>query len=40
LWHTSLGARVHAAPMTYAVDGKQFVTIASGNVLFTFGLPD
>jgi hypothetical protein len=26
--------------MTYAVDGKQFVTIASGNVLFTFGLPD
>lgn len=40
LWHTSLGARVHAAPMTYAVGGEQFVTIAAGNVVFTFGLPD
>ncbi len=40
LWHISLGARVHAAPMTFAVDGKQFVTIASGNVVYTFGLKD
>lgn len=40
LWHISLGARVHAAPMTYAVDGKQYVTIASGNVVYTFGLRD
>ncbi len=38
LWHMSLGARVHAAPMTYAVDGEQYVTIAAGNVVFTFGL--
>ncbi len=38
LWHISLGARVHAAPMTYAVAGKQYVTIASGNVVYTFGL--
>ena len=38
LWHISLGARVHSAPMTYAVDGQQFVTIAAGNVVFTFGL--
>jgi alcohol dehydrogenase (cytochrome c) len=40
LWHISLGARVHAAPMTYAVDGQQFVTIASGNVVYTFGLKE
>ena len=40
LWHMSVGARVHAAPMTYAVDGKQYVTIAAGNVIFTFGLRD
>lgn len=40
LWHISLGARVHAAPMTFSVDGKQYVTIASGNVVYTFGLPD
>jgi len=38
LWNISLGARVHAAPMTYAVDGQQFVTIAAGNVVFTFAL--
>lgn len=38
LWHISLGARVHAAPMTFAIDGKQYVTIASGNVVYTFGL--
>ncbi|PCJ22937.1 MAG: PQQ-dependent dehydrogenase, methanol/ethanol family [SAR86 cluster bacterium] len=40
LWHISLGARVHAAPMTFSVDNKQYVTIASGNVVYTFGLPD
>ena len=38
LWHVSVGSRVHSAPMTYAVDGKQYVTIAAGNVVFTFGL--
>ncbi len=40
LWHVSVGGRVHSAPMTYAVDGKQYVTIAAGNVVFTFGLRD
>ncbi len=40
LWHISLGARVHAAPMTFAVDDQQYVTIASGNVVYTFGLRD
>ncbi|MEX2130164.1 MAG: PQQ-dependent dehydrogenase, methanol/ethanol family [Pseudohongiellaceae bacterium] len=38
LWHITLGARVHAAPMTYAVEGRQYVTVAAGNVVFTFGL--
>ncbi len=38
LWHIALGSRVHAAPLTYAVDGEQYVTIAAGNVVFTFGL--
>ena len=40
LWHVAVGARVHAAPITYAVDGEQYVTIAAGNVVFTFGLSD
>lgn len=38
LWHISLGGRVHAAPMTFAVDEKQYITIAAGNVVYTFGL--
>ena len=38
LWHMAVGARVHSAPLTYAVDGQQYVTIAAGNVMYTFGL--
>ena len=38
LWHIAVGSRVHAAPITYAVNGKQYVTVAAGNVVFTFGL--
>jgi alcohol dehydrogenase (cytochrome c) len=40
LWHKSVGGRVHAAPMSYAVDGKQYVAIAAGNAVFSFALPD
>ena len=38
LWHINVGSRVHSGPMTYAVDGEQYVSIAAGNVVFTFGL--
>jgi alcohol dehydrogenase (cytochrome c) len=40
LWHVAVGARVHSAAMTFAVNGQQYVTIAAGNVVFTFGLRD
>ena len=40
LWHVNVGNMVHSAPMSYAVGGSQFVTIAAGNVVFTFGLRD
>ena len=40
LWNISLGRMVHSAPMTYAVDGRQYVTVAAGNVVFTFALED
>ncbi len=40
LWHKTVGGRVHAAPMAYAVDGKQYVAIAAGNAVFSFALPD
>ena len=39
LWHKNLGGRVHAAPMAFAVDGRQHVAIAAGNAIFAFALP-
>jgi alcohol dehydrogenase (cytochrome c) len=39
LWHFQCGASVFASPMSYAIDGKQFVAIAAGTTLFAFGLP-
>lgn len=38
LWETNLGPSVSAGPMTYMVDGKQYVSIQCGNALYTFGL--
>jgi alcohol dehydrogenase (cytochrome c) len=40
LWHISVGSQVRAAPITYSVDGQQYVTIAAGNVVYTFGLDE
>ena len=34
----NVGSRVHSSPMTYAVNGEQYISIAAGNVIFTFGL--
>ncbi len=39
LWHFRIGQDIHASPMSYAINGKQYVAIASGNDLFTFALP-
>jgi glucose dehydrogenase len=38
LWQTNLGPSVAAGPMTYAVNGRQYVSIMAGSALFTFGL--
>ncbi|HJZ65858.1 MAG TPA: PQQ-dependent dehydrogenase, methanol/ethanol family [Candidatus Acidoferrum sp.] len=38
LWHFQCGASLVAGPMTYAVDGKQYVAVAAGSTLFAFGL--
>ena len=39
LWHFQCGASVYASPMTYAIDGKQYIAIAAGSTIFAFGLP-
>ena len=40
LWRESLGGQINAAPMSYAVNGRQHVAIAAGSALFSFALPD
>ncbi len=39
LWHFQCGASVYSSPMSFAVDGKQYIAVAAGSALFTFGLP-
>jgi len=38
LWETNLGPSVSAGPMTYMVNGKQYVSIQCAGALFTFTL--
>ncbi len=40
LWHFQAGRPIAASPMSYAVDGTQYVAIAAGNTLYSFALPD
>ena len=39
LWHFNTGQSFSASPMTYAVNGVQFVAIAAGSDIFSFALP-
>jgi alcohol dehydrogenase (cytochrome c) len=39
LWKRYLGGAVANSPITYQVDGKQYVAVAAGHSLFTFALP-
>jgi alcohol dehydrogenase (cytochrome c) len=40
LWHFQTGGPIMASPMSYSVDGTQFVAVAAGNTLYSFALPD
>jgi alcohol dehydrogenase (cytochrome c) len=39
LWHFNTGQNIHASPMSYGVNGTQYVAIAAGSDIFTFVLP-
>ena len=39
LWHFNTGQTISASPMSYALEGKQYVSIAAGSDLFSFALP-
>ena len=38
LWKAAVGAAVQSGPMTYSVNGKQYVAVNAGSCLFVFGL--
>ena len=39
LWKSNLGAQVRQNPMTFAVNGKQYIAAIAGLSLFVFALP-
>lgn len=38
LWHMQLGAAIYSSPITYSLDGRQYVVIPAGASLFAFAL--
>jgi alcohol dehydrogenase (cytochrome c) len=40
VWKTNLGGSIVNAPITYEIDGKQYVSVIAGNILSTFALQD
>ena len=40
LWQQRLGGQGNNGPMSYAIDGEQFIATAMGNGLYVYGLPD
>jgi hypothetical protein len=39
LWHVNLGGVMDNAPITYELDGRQYLLFAAGDSLFGFTLP-
>ena len=40
LWHAMPGPQMQSSPMSYALDGRQYVLTSSGSVLFAWALPE
>ena len=38
-WHAGTGAPIPSSPITYELDGRQYVVTGSGGVLFAWALP-
>ena len=38
LWRAMVGGQVASGPMTYAVNGRQYVAVSAGNNLFVWAL--
>jgi alcohol dehydrogenase (cytochrome c) len=40
LWSFQTGGQIDSSPISYAVDGRQYVALAAGTVIYSFALPD
>jgi len=40
LWHAGMGAQMQTSPISYELDGKQYVVTSSGSVVFAWAVPD
>jgi alcohol dehydrogenase (cytochrome c) len=40
LWHFDTGQSWRAGPMTYAIDGRQYICVAAGSTILAFALPE
>jgi alcohol dehydrogenase (cytochrome c) len=39
LWHAGLAAPVSNGPITFELDGRQYVVVGAGDMLYAFTLP-
>ncbi|MEP6607260.1 MAG: PQQ-dependent dehydrogenase, methanol/ethanol family [Burkholderiaceae bacterium] len=39
LWRINLGARVRGSPVSFALDGHQYIAVTAGSSVFAFALP-
>jgi alcohol dehydrogenase (cytochrome c) len=40
LWHAGSGSHIVSSPITYELDGRQYLLTSSGSVLFAWALPE
>ena len=40
LWHANVGGGVASGPMSYSINGRQYVAISAGNSLFVYALKE
>lgn len=40
LWHAGSGSHIVSSPITYELDGRQYVLTSSGGVMFAWALPE
>jgi len=40
LWMVNLGGNIAGGPVTYSINGKQYVVVAGEGALFAFTLPN